>query len=138
MLSPHPAPTPPAPTRGEAGHGAQRPGPSLAPGLHPAGGGRPYRSVLGAVVADEAAAPRVSLCPAADVVDATLNDQPLVAWQVVPADLLPAEGGSPRRAQQVCFGGRELLLNKVLGDADANVLVWGTHFENSNYSFLMC
>lgn len=58
--------------------------------------GHPYRGVLTAVVADEAAAPRVPLCPAADVVDAALDDQPLVAWQVVRADLLPAEGGQRR------------------------------------------
>lgn len=36
------------------------------------------------------------LCPAADVVDATLDDQPLVAREVVRADLLPAEGGQRR------------------------------------------
>lgn len=96
MLSTHPAPTPrrshPRWSRGRCP--ATRPRRAL--GLHPAGGGRPYRGVLGAVVADEAAAPRVSLCPAADVVDATLDHQPLVAWQVVPADLLPAEGGQRR------------------------------------------
>lgn len=67
--------------------------------LHPASGGLPYRGVLSTVVANEAAAPGVPLCPAADVVDATLDDQPLVARQVVLADLLPAEGGQrrPRR-----------------------------------------
>lgn len=48
--------------------------------LHPAGCGLAYRGVLCAVVADEAATPWVPLCPAADVVDTALNDQPLVAW----------------------------------------------------------
>jgi hypothetical protein len=50
-------------------------------------------SILGGlctVVADEAAAPWVPLHPAADVV---LNVQPLVAWQVMPTDVLPAEDG---------------------------------------------
>lgn len=38
------------------------------------------RGVLRTVVADEAATPWVPLCPAADVVDTALDDQPLVAW----------------------------------------------------------
>jgi hypothetical protein len=48
--------------------------------LHPAGCGLAYRGVLRTVVADEAATPWVPLCPAADVVDTALDDQPLVAW----------------------------------------------------------
>lgn len=47
-------------------------------------------------MANEAAAPRVPLCPATDVVDTTLDDQPLVTRQVVRADLFPAEGGQRR------------------------------------------
>lgn len=54
--------------------------PIISARLHPAGCGLAYRGVLRAVVADEAAASWVPLCPAADVVDTALDDQPLVVW----------------------------------------------------------
>lgn len=60
------------------------------------GGGRaarqPYRSIFPRVVPDDPVAPRVPTAPFGDVVDLAVDDKPFVGAQVVPLNLLPAEG----------------------------------------------